>query len=123
MITEVLADIPVDDFETARAWYEIFAGRPPDASPAPERAVWRLAGTGGIQLVTDPARAGGAVVTMIVDDLASQVGFLGLRGIAPDAIDAKPGAARTATIADPAGNTITLSEPAATDGGAAHAGG
>ncbi len=110
MVTEVFAGIPVDDFETARGWYEIFAGRPPDVAERPNEAVWRLAQSGGIHVVADDARAGSGTVTLIVDDLERHVGFIALRGIAPHSIDVVPGAGRTATIVDPAGNTITLAE-------------
>ena len=110
MISDVLAGIPVDDFETARAWYEIFAGRPPDSAPKPGEAVWRLADAGWVHVVTDAARAGSAIVTLLVDDLERHVGSIALRGIAPDSIEAVPGAGLRATISDPAGNTITLTE-------------
>jgi hypothetical protein len=91
MISDVLAGIPVDDFETASAWYRLFAGRAPDATPRPGESVWRLADRGSICL-------------------ERHVGFLALRGIAPDAIETIPGVVRRATIIDPAGNTITLAQ-------------
>ncbi len=100
----------MDDFETASAWYRLFAGRAPDATPSPGESVWRLADKGSICLVADSARAGHAIVTLIVDDLERHVGFLALRGIAPDAIETIPGVVRRATIIDPAGNTITLAQ-------------
>ena len=122
MITEVFAGIPVDDVETARAWYQIFVGRPPDMVPKPGEAFWRLAGTGWISVVADDARAGSALVTLLVDDLEQHVGFLALRGIAPESIETVPGVVRTATILDPAGNTITLRQSLASDRPAADAG-
>jgi hypothetical protein len=110
MVTEIFAGIPVDDFETATAWYRLFVGRAPDVVPNADEAVWRLAGTGWIYVVADPARAGSAIVRLLVDDLERHVGFLALRGIAPDSIETVPGVCRTATIVDPAGNTITLAQ-------------
>ncbi len=110
MVTEVFAGMPVDDFETARAWYEIFVGRPPDVLEEANEAVWRLAGTGGVCVFADDARAGSATVTLRVDDLERHVGFIAMRGIAPDSIESVPGVGRKATIADPAGNRITLAE-------------
>lgn len=110
MVTEVFAGIPVDDFETARAWYEIFVGRPPDVVAGPHEAVWRLAGCGGVRVVADDARAGSAVMTLVVDDLERHVGFIAMRGIVPESIETLPGAGRRATLLDPAGNTITLAE-------------
>lgn len=110
MITDIFAGIPVDDFETACAWYEIFAGRPPDLTSRPGEGVWPIAGSGWIAVVADEARAGSALLTLIVDDLKDHVGALALRGIAPDSIQELPGIGRTATIVDPAGNTITIGE-------------
>ncbi len=110
MVTEVFAGMPVDDFETARAWYEIFVGRPPDVVARANEAVWRLAGTGGVSVFADDARAGSATVTLRVDDLERHVGLIAMRGIAPDSIETVPGGGRKATIADPAGNSITLAE-------------
>lgn len=116
MDTEYLTGMPVDDFETARAWYEIFAGRPPDLAADPGEAAWRLGGTSWVSVVTDAERAGHGLLTMVVDDLERHVGFLAMRGIAPDAVDTVPGVARRATIRDPAGNTITIAQTLAADG-------
>lgn len=110
MDTECFTGMPVDDFETARAWYEIFAGRPPDLAPEPGRAAWRLGGTSWISVVSDGERAGHGLLTMVVDDLERHVGFLAMRGIAPEAVDTVPGVERRATIRDPAGNTITIAQ-------------
>jgi predicted enzyme related to lactoylglutathione lyase len=107
---EVFAGIPVDDFETARAWYEIFAGRPPNVVERANEAAWRLADSGGLHVVADAARAGSGTVTLLVDDLERYVGFIAMRGIAPESIDRLPGGGRRATVLDPAGNTISLVE-------------
>lgn len=113
MAAEVFAGIPVDDFDTARAWYEIFAGRPPNVADRANEAVWRLAESGGVHVVGDEARAGSATVTLLVDDLERYVGFIAMRGIAPESIDKLPGGGRRATVLDPAGNTIKLVESVA----------
>lgn len=110
MVTEVFAGMPVDDFDTALAWYRLFVNRAPDMTPKPGEAVWRLAGTGWIYVVADEARAGSAIVTLLVDDLEQHVGSLALRGIAPQSIETVPGVVRRATILDPAGNAITLGQ-------------
>jgi hypothetical protein len=111
MITEVFAGIPVDDFETATAWYRIFVNREPDMVPKDGEVVWRLAGNGWIYVVADEARAGSTIVTLLVDDLAEQVGSLAARGIAPASVETTPGLFRKAIFPDPAGNTITLAQP------------
>jgi len=123
MITHVFADLPVDDFETARAWYEIFAGRPPDLAPKPGEAAWQLAETAWINVVANAERSGSGLVSLRVDDLQQHVGMLAMRGIAPDRIETVPGVVIEATIFDPAGNTITIGQSlAAEEGGAAAAG-
>jgi predicted enzyme related to lactoylglutathione lyase len=115
VVTEVFARIPADDFDTVRAWYEIFVGRPPDVVAKSGEAIWRLADSGGIEVLRDDARAGTAAVTLLVDDLERHVGFIAMRGIAPESIEALPGAGRRATILDPAGNAITLAESLTAD--------
>jgi catechol 2,3-dioxygenase-like lactoylglutathione lyase family enzyme len=110
MIVHVFAGIPAADFETAVAWYEIFAGRGPDTVPKPGEAVWRLTDAGSLYVVEDEARSGSAHVTLLVDDLERHVGFLGMRGIAPESIETDPGVVIKATFLDPAGNTITIGQ-------------
>ena len=114
--SEIFTGMPVDDFETARAWYEIFTGRPPDHAPKPGEAAWRLSGTSWIAVVADDARAGTALLTMVVDDLERHVGFVAMRGIAPETVESVPGVVRRATIHDPAGNTITFEQRLADEG-------
>lgn len=53
-----------------------------------------------------------------VDDLESHVGFLAMRGIAPDSVETVPGVVRRATILDPARNTITIAQSLADGVGA-----
>lgn len=113
IVSDPVAVMPVDDFDTACAWYQIFGGRPADLASRPGEAVWQIAGAGRIAVVADEARAGKALLTVLVDDLEQRVGFLAMRGIAPESIQASPGVARTATFLDPAGNTITIAERAA----------
>ena len=110
MITELHADLPVDDFETAYAWYQIFFSRRADARPQDGEALWQVAGGGWIALVADAERSGSGRVTMLVDSLEDHVGHLAMRGIAPESVETVPGGVRRATMLDPAGNTITISE-------------
>jgi predicted enzyme related to lactoylglutathione lyase len=57
------------------------------------------------------ARAGRALLTVIVDDLDAQVAQLAERGLATDPIDTVPGVVRKAEIRDPDGNRITFGQP------------
>jgi len=110
MVIDVLVGVPVDDFETACAWYEIFFGCPPHVAVKPGESAWRVEGTSWIRVVADGARAGSALVTLHVDDLKHHVGLIAMRGIAPDSIETLPGEALRAKISDPAGNTIVMEE-------------
>lgn len=110
MITELHAHVPVDDFDTAYAWYQIFFSRRADLSPRPGEALWQVAGAGWIVLVADAERSGSGRLTLLVDSLEDHVGHLAMRGIAPASVETVPGGVRRATMLDPAGNTITISE-------------
>lgn len=110
MVTDVFCGLPVDDFDTACAWYEIFFGRGPDFVPKEGEAVWRVQGASWVYVVLDELRSGNGLVTLLVDNLEEHVGFLAMRGLAPDSIETVPGVVRTAKIIDPAGNTIQIGQ-------------
>jgi predicted enzyme related to lactoylglutathione lyase len=110
-VTTVLAGIPVSDFEAALTWYERLLGRPADGRPMDGLAEWHQPGAGAIQVIRDDARAGNALLTLSVDDLASQVAAIEERGLTPGAIDDTTSAkVLITTITDPDGNTTTLVE-------------
>jgi len=47
MVIDVLVGVPVDDFETACAWYEIFFGCPPHVAVKPGESAWRVEARAG----------------------------------------------------------------------------
>ncbi len=77
-------------------------------------AEWQVTETGGVQVFHDPERGGGAVLTLIVDDLDARVADLAGRGLRPGAITTGE-VGRFAIIVDPEGNTINVAEPLSTD--------
>jgi catechol 2,3-dioxygenase-like lactoylglutathione lyase family enzyme len=97
-ITHLFAGVPVSDFDAAVAWYERLLGRPPDVLPHASEAMWHLVGEGSIYVVLDAQRAGSALVTLAVDDLAERPTEPG------------PGGLRTTVLDDPDGNRIKLFE-------------
>ena len=107
--THVFAGIPTADLAPALAWYERFLGRPPDGRPHDREAVWQVSSDGLIYVVSDPERAGQALVTLIVDDLDERLARLADEGIASGSIESLPGA-RKATFTDPDGNSISLGQ-------------
>ncbi|HEV3311659.1 MAG TPA: VOC family protein [Chloroflexota bacterium] len=105
----LFAGLAVRDLATARKWYERFFGRPPDMIPNEREVVWRVAETGSLYVVVDPARAGRSLVTLIVDDLSATIALLNKRDMTVGPVERFAGNAK-AVIVDPDGNTIALAE-------------
>jgi catechol 2,3-dioxygenase-like lactoylglutathione lyase family enzyme len=115
-ITEFFAGIAVADFAAMRAWYERLMDRPPDFSPQDGEVVWRVTEHAWIYVVATrhdgaAGRAGMALLTILVDDLAQQVAQVAARGLPIGPITADPGGVRKAVLSDPEGNRITFSQP------------
>ncbi|MEA2479770.1 MAG: hypothetical protein QOJ07_1692 [Thermoleophilaceae bacterium] len=109
-ITEFFAGIAATDYEALRDWYERLLGRPPDFLPHDTEAVWQIAESGWLYVVADPDRAGSALITILVDDLDTQVSELAARGLTAGSPEAVAGAVRKAEIVDPEGNKVTFAE-------------
>ena len=109
-ITNVLAGIAVEDIAEAIDFYERLFGRPPDARPLADVAEWKLPGGGWVHVATDMDRAGASMLTLIVDDLALELGRLALHELKP--VSKSVGDFfKTAKFRDADGNTITLTQP------------
>ena len=106
----MFAGLPVAEYGAARAWYETFFGRPPDLVPNENEAAWQLSGDGWVYVVGDRERAGGGLVTLLVDDLDEHVVALAGRGIAAEPIETYRSGARKTVFADPDGNEIGLGQ-------------
>jgi predicted enzyme related to lactoylglutathione lyase len=110
-INQLFAGIPVTGFAMAAEWWERLMGRPADLVPNDSEAAWRLAGDAGwVYIVADGARAGNALLTLLVDDLDAYVAEIAQRGLAVDSIESLRGVGRRAEITDPDGNRITFAE-------------
>ena len=107
MATNVLfAGIAVADLDTAIEWYERLFGGPPDMTPIEIERVWKLTDESWIYVVTDPERAGNALVTVMVDDLDVRLAGMGKRGIEVGEIEQINEKTRKAEIVDPEGNRV-----------------
>jgi predicted enzyme related to lactoylglutathione lyase len=107
LATNVLfAGIAVADLDTAVDWYERLFGGPPDMTPNEIERVWKLTDESWIYVVTDPERAGNALVTVMVDDLDERLAGMGKRGIEVGEIEQINEKTRKAEIVDPEGNRI-----------------
>jgi predicted enzyme related to lactoylglutathione lyase len=110
-VSYLFAGIPVADYDAARPWYERLIGRAPDMLPHDREAAWQLSETGWIYVVADAERAGRALVTLLVDDLDSEVAALAERGIACEPIETVPGKFRRTAVVDPEGNRVAFAQP------------
>jgi predicted enzyme related to lactoylglutathione lyase len=108
-VAYLFAGLPVRDFESARSWYEQLFDAPPDRLPKPGKAVWQVASTSLVYVVTDEARAGSGLLTLAIDDLDGHVAALNERGIYPR-IGTLANGIRKALVTDPDGNEIGFFE-------------
>ncbi|MGW1539117.1 VOC family protein [Streptomyces sp. NPDC002309] len=110
-IRTVYAVIPVADFAAARAWYERLWGRPADRDPLSGLAEWEVTRGGAIQLLHEPDRAGSAMLTLAVEDVADEVRLVAERGLDLGAVQETSDARyRVAAANDPSGNVVTLAQ-------------
>jgi catechol 2,3-dioxygenase-like lactoylglutathione lyase family enzyme len=106
----LFAGVPVADLDVARGWYERLLGREPDLVPNESEVAWQVAEAGWVYVVADAARAGRALVTVIVDDLDGLLAGLVERGLEPGAVETYGNGVRRAEIRDPEGNRIAFGQ-------------
>jgi predicted enzyme related to lactoylglutathione lyase len=113
-VDNLFAGVPVAELEHALAWWERLMGRPPDMVPNDTEVAWRATGDSGwIYVVSDPARAGNALLTLLVGDLDRHVTEIAERGLAVERIETMRGVGRRAEFVDPDGNKVTFAEVSA----------
>ena len=105
MAVALFAGIRVRDLAAARAWYEQLLGEP-SFFPNATEVVWTLADDRSLYIEEDPGRAGGGLVTVIVDDLEATVSEIGARGLEPAERETYSNGVRKATYRDDDGNEI-----------------
>ena len=108
--TAVFAAIHVADLDAARAWYEQFAGRPPDLVPNDDELAWQFTESGWIYVVRDAERAGRSAATLLVDDLDARLADLAARNVAVGEIETYGNGVRHVVVTDPEGNTVAFGE-------------
>ena len=87
--------------------YNFFAGVwPVAAGPNEIEIVWSLADGRSVYVKEDPGRAGGGLVTVIVDDLDAFVAEIGERGLEPTEREEYSNGVRNAIYRDDEGNEI-----------------
>jgi catechol 2,3-dioxygenase-like lactoylglutathione lyase family enzyme len=105
MALALFAGIRVRDFTAARAWYERLLGEP-SFFPHATEVVWTLADGRSLYILEEPGRAGGALITVFVDDLDALVAEIGSRGLEPAERETYSNGVRKATYRDDDGNEI-----------------
>lgn len=91
-------------------WYERLFGKPPDMLPAEGDSVWHLASNASVYVVRDAERAGKALVTLAVRDLAHLMAELAARNVPRSAIRQTPGPMHRLIVTDAEGNRVTFFE-------------
>lgn len=107
MISRVLAHSTVTDLDRAENWYTRLFGRAPDATPMPGLLEWHLGDTIGVQVWSEPDRAGRSSMVLEETDLDAAAARLTDGGIAHDG-PAPGGGSRILMLTDPDGNRVVL---------------
>jgi catechol 2,3-dioxygenase-like lactoylglutathione lyase family enzyme len=101
----LFAGIRVRDVTAARAWYERLLGEP-SFFPNATEVVWTLADDRSLYIEEDPRRAGGALITVFVDDLDALISEIGSRGLEPAERETYSNGVSKATYRDDDGNEV-----------------
>jgi predicted enzyme related to lactoylglutathione lyase len=109
-INVLFVGIPVADLQPAIEWYERLLGSSPDMTPNEIERTWRLTDGSWIYVVTDPERAGQALVTVMVDDLDERLAAIERRGIEGGEFRQINEKTRKVEFVDPEGNRISFGQ-------------
>jgi catechol 2,3-dioxygenase-like lactoylglutathione lyase family enzyme len=107
--TDLFAGMRVREIADARAWYERFLGSEPAFCPNDIEAVWAVGEHRWFYLLQDAAKAGSALVTIMVADLDATAEAIRERGIEPTELE-DYGQARKYVFHDPDGNEIGVGQ-------------
>ena len=108
-VTDLFAGVRVRRIAVARVWYERLLGAEPAFVPNDVEAVWAVGEHRWCYLLEDAARAGGALVTIMVADLDATTEATRGRGIEPTEPE-DYGEARKHVLHDPDGNEIGIGQ-------------
>lgn len=107
MIHGVYANCTVSDPERAERWYTRLFDRQPDARPMSGLVEWRLGDAGGLQVWSEPDRAGNSTAVLAETDLDAAAGRLAAAGVEHGGPE-PGGEARILQLTDPDGNRVVL---------------
>jgi catechol 2,3-dioxygenase-like lactoylglutathione lyase family enzyme len=103
---ELFAGNRVSDYERAKAWWVALLGSEPSFLAHETEAIWQLADHASVFIVEAETGAGGAIHTIIVDDLDERVAAISARGIEPDERETYSNGVRKVIYRDPDGNEM-----------------
>ena len=106
MAVELFAGVPVSDYQRGVAWFERLLGTGATFEAHATECVWMLSDRGSIYVELRPERAGGAMLTVFVDDLDRFVEAAAGRGIHPALQETYDNGVRKVTYRDPDGNEV-----------------
>ena len=107
-LDSVIAVAPVTNQVTAVNWYQRLLGREPDVVPTDDVAEWQLADKAWLQVGTDPDRAGGTTVVLVVSDIDAQRAACAEADVALGEVVEYPGIVKMVDAVDPDGNKVTF---------------
>lgn len=107
--THLFAGVRVREIADARAWYERLLGSSPAFLPNDVEAVWAVGEHCWLYVLQDAAKAGSALVTIMVADLDGTAEAIRGRGIEPTELE-DYGQARKYVFHDPDGNEIGIGQ-------------
>ena len=102
----LFAGIPVRQYPAALAWYRQLLGTEPAFFPTETEAAWELGDHRYLYIEERTDRAGGALVTLLVDDLDAFVSQIATRSIEPAKQETYDNGVRKVIYNDPEGNEI-----------------
>lgn len=107
MIHRLVANCTVTDLGRAEEWYARLLGRGPDARPMEGLIEWHLGATFGLQVWSEPDRAGQSTVVLGETDLDAAAARL--TGVGIEHEGPQPGGgARILQISDMDGNRVVM---------------
>ena len=106
-ITSVLAQAVVTDLDRALVWYGRLFGRKPDANPMEGLHEWHFGSACGVQVWSEPDRAGHATIVLAESDLEALAAHVGESGLGEADIEQLT-ASRALQLSDPDGNRLVF---------------
>lgn len=106
-ITRVLAQSTVSDLAAAEDWYTRVLGKGPDLRPMPGLLEWHLGETFGVQVWSEPDRAGHSSMVLDESDIDAVAMRLNEAGISNDGPQ-EATTSRILALVDPDGNRLVF---------------